>query len=230
MVQEKWKRYVIVVAGGKGLRMGASVPKQFLLLSGKPLLMHTLEAFYKTDPEIKLILVLPESQQDYWKELCVKYDFKLPYQIASGGDTRFDSVRSGMVLIEDDGLVAIHDGVRPFVNADLIERGFDAAERFGAAIPVVQLTESIRKLDGETSFSVHRETFRSVQTPQTFRVDLLKKAYLLSYMESFTDDASVVEAAGYKVELIEGNPENIKITTTIDLLMAEQMKKLTPRQ
>ena len=228
MNQEKLEKYAIVVAGGKGLRMGAPVPKQFLLLSGKPLLMHTLEAFYHADPEIRLILVLPDSQLDYWKELCTKHHFRLSYRIASGGDTRFDSVKNGLALIETDGLVAVHDGVRPFVSADLIERCYTAAEKSGAAIPVVQLTESIRKLDGETSFSVHRETFRSVQTPQAFRVSLLKKSYLMSYLESFTDDASVVEAAGYGVELIEGDPENIKITTTIDLLMAEQIKKLNP--
>jgi len=223
------KRYAIIVAGGKGARMGASVPKQFLLLSGKPLLMHTLEAFYLADPEINLILVLPDSQQDYWKELCTKYNFKLPCRIANGGETRFESVQSGLALTESDGLVAVHDGVRPFINAALIERCYAAAEQFGAAVPVTELTESIRRLDGETSFSVHRETYRSVQTPQAFRTELLKKAYLLPYRESFTDDASVVEASGFKVELVEGYPENIKITTTLDLLLAEEMKKLNPR-
>jgi len=222
------KRYAIVVAGGKGARMGTAVPKQFLLLSGKPLLMHTMEAFHRADPEIELILVLPESQQAYWKELCAKYDFGMTYQIVNGGDTRFESVKNGLTLTGDEGLVAVHDGVRPFINADLIERCFQAAKEFGAAVPVTELTESIRRLDGETSFSVHRETFRSVQTPQVFRIDVLKKSYESPYRESFTDDASVVEASGYKVELVKGIVENIKITTTLDLLLAEQMKKSNP--
>ncbi|MDD4921948.1 MAG: 2-C-methyl-D-erythritol 4-phosphate cytidylyltransferase [Bacteroidales bacterium] len=229
-MKNKERRYAIIVAGGKGLRMGAAIPKQFLLLSGRPLLMHTIEAFYLSDPEISLILVLPESQQAYWKDLCSKYDFKLPCQIVNGGDTRYESVKNGLALTGDKGLVAVHDGVRPFISPDLIERCYAAAAEFGAVVPVTQLTESIRRLDGETSFSVRREIFRSVQTPQVFRVDLLKKAYLSSYSELFTDDASVVEAAGFKVELVEGNPENIKITTTIDLLMAEQIKKLNPGQ
>jgi len=221
-------RYAIVVAGGKGARMGTAVPKQFLLLSGKPLLMHTMEAFHKADPEIKLILVLPESQQAYWQELCTKYDFGMTYQIVNGGETRFESVKNGLAMTGDEGLVAVHDGVRPFINADLIERCFEAAKEFGAAVPVTELTESIRRLDGETSFSVHRETFRSVQTPQVFRLEILKKSYESPYRESFTDDASVVEASGYKVELVKGLVENIKITTTLDLLLAEQMKKSNP--
>lgn len=222
------KRYAIVVAGGKGARMGTAVPKQFLLLSGKPLLMHTIEAFHRADPEIELILVLPESQQVYWNDLCAKYGFGMTYQIVNGGDTRFESVKNGLALTGDEGLVAVHDGVRPFINADLIERCFQAAKEFGAAVPVTELTESIRRLDGETSFSVHRETFRSVQTPQVFRIDVLKKSYESPYRESFTDDASVVEASGYKVELVKGIVENIKITTTLDLLLAEQMKKSNP--
>jgi 4-diphosphocytidyl-2-methyl-D-erithritol synthase len=228
MKQNEMKRFAIVVAGGKGLRMGTSVPKQFLLLSGKPLLMHTLEAFYKTDPKISIILVLPEFQQEYWKQLCIKYDFHLDYRIANGGETRFESVRNGLAVVDEDGLVAVHDGVRPFITTEFIESCYAAAEKFGAAVPVTELTESIRKLDGETSFSVRRETFRSVQTPQTFRVQILKKAYQLPYSDTFTDDASVVEASGLNVELIDGLAENIKITTTIDLLLAEQMKKLTP--
>jgi len=228
MEQEKGKKYAIVVAGGKGVRMGTAVPKQFLLLSGKPLLMHSLEAFYKADPEIVLILVLPEFQQDYWKELCVQYDFQLVHQIANGGDTRFESVKNGLALTDNHGLIAVHDGVRPFINTALIERCYQAAQQFGGAVPVTELTESIRKLEGETSFSVHRETFRFVQTPQVFRAEILKKSYETPYRESFTDDASVVEAAGFKVELVEGLTGNIKITNTIDLLLAEQMSKFNP--
>lgn len=225
MERKKRKRFVIVVAGGKGLRMGASIPKQFLLLDGKPLLMHTLAAFHEADASISQILVLPDAQQDYWKDLCMRYDFRVSHEVVAGGETRFDSVKNGLMLVEDDSLVAVHDGVRPFINTDLIERCYVAAETCGAAIPVTELTESIRRLDGETSFSERRETFRFVQTPQTFRSEILKKAYLQPYSERFTDDASVVEAAGFRVEMIEGLPDNIKITTTIDLLMAEQMKK-----
>lgn len=228
MEQKKLNKYAIVVAGGKGVRMGTAVPKQFLLLSGKPLLMHTLEVFYNTDPEIQLILVLPEDQQEYWKGLCTQYHFTIPHQIVNGGVTRFESVSNGLAYTQNDGLVAVHDGVRPFINTEFILRCFQAAEEFGAAVPVTELTESIRRLEGETSFSVHRETFRSVQTPQTFRTDILKKSYNVPYQESFTDDASVVEASGFKVTLIKGLMENIKITNTIDLLLAEQMFKSNP--
>jgi len=228
MEQKKLNKYAIVVAGGKGVRMGTAVPKQFLLLSGKPLLMHTLEVFYNTDPEIQLILVLPEDQQEYWKGLCTQYYFTLPHQLVNGGVTRFESVSNGLALAENEGLVAVHDGVRPFINTGFIQRCYQAAEEFGAAVPVTELTESIRRLEGETSFSVHRETFRSVQTPQTFRTEILKKSYNVPYQENFTDDASVVEASGYKVTLIKGMMENIKITNTIDLLLAEQMIKSNP--
>ena len=228
MEQKKLNKYAIVVAGGKGVRMGTAVPKQFLLLSGKPLLMHTLEVFYNTDPEIQLILVLPEDQQEYWKGLCTQYHFTLPHQIVNGGVTRFESVTNGLALAENEGLVAVHDGVRPFINTGFIQRCYQAAEEYGAAVPVTELTESIRRLEGETSFSVHRETFRSVQTPQTFRTEILKKSYKVPYQENFTDDASVVEASGYKVTLIKGLMENIKITNTIDLLLAEQMIKSNP--
>ena len=217
------QKHAIVVAGGKGVRMGGSLPKQFLLLSGKPLLMHTLEAFYHSDPAIDLILVLPPTHQTYWSNLCKQYEFHLNHRVVSGGITRYESVKNGLALLRDDGLVAVHDGVRPFINASLIERCYSAAAQFGAAVPVTVLTESIRRLDGETSFSVLRETYRLVQTPQTFRVELLKQAYHRPYIESFTDDASVVEAAGFKVELVEGSRENIKITTPLDLLLAEQM-------
>lgn len=228
MEQSKMKKYAIVVAGGKGVRMGSPIPKQFLLLAGKPLLMHTLEAFYQADPDIALILVLPDAQRAYWEELCQKYTFKLPYLLASGGDTRFDSVKSGLAQTGESGLVAVHDGVRPFITKEFINLCYQAAYEKGAIVPVTELTESVRRMDGETSFSVHRETFRSVQTPQTFRIDILKKAYNTAYKDSFTDDASVVEAAGFQVELVPGLLENIKITNTIDLLLAEQMMKSNP--
>lgn len=221
-------KYAIIVAGGKGARMGGTIPKQFLLLSGKPLLMYTLKAFFRADPKIDLILVLPESQQDYWKDLCKQYGFDIKHRVVNGGVNRYESVKNGLALLTDPGLVAVHDGVRPFVDVDLIERCYMTAAQFGAAIPVTELTESIRRLEDETSFSERRETFRLVQTPQTFQLDILKQAYQCPYQDSFTDDASVVEAAGYKIEMVNGCRKNIKITTSLDLSLAEQIIKSNP--
>jgi 4-diphosphocytidyl-2-methyl-D-erithritol synthase len=221
-------KYAIILGGGKGVRMGGSIPKQFLILSGKPLLMYTLEAFFRADPEIDLILVLPESQQDFWKDLCKQYRFEIKHRIVNGGKTRYESVKNGLALLSEQGLVAVHDGVRPFIGVDLIERCYTAAAQFGAVVPVTELTESIRRLEDETSFSERRETFRLVQTPQTFRLDVLKQAYQYPYNDSFTDDASVVDAAGFKIELVNGCRENIKITTPLDLSLAEQIIKMNP--
>jgi len=217
------KTFALILAGGKGLRMGADLPKQFLLLAGKPVLMHTLEAFHKADPQIELILVLPLEHQDYWSELCTKFDFTLKHRIASGGAVRFDSVRNGLALIQQEGLIAVHDGVRPLVRPSLINRCFSKALEKGAVIPVFELTESIRRIEGDRSYAEDRSHFCSVQTPQTFQSELLKKAYQQPFRALFTDDASVVEAAGYKIALLEGHRENIKITTPQDLLLAEQL-------
>ena len=219
------KKYAIIVAGGKGVRMGGNIPKQFLLLSGKPLIMHTLEAFYRADPTIDLIVVLPEFQRSYWDDLCKQFGFEIKHRVVNGGNTRYESVKNGLALLNDTGLVAVHDGVRPFISVDLIERCYKTAAQFGAAVPVTELTESIRRLSDGTSFSERRETFRLVQTPQTFQLNVLKNAYQFPYRESFTDDASVVEAAGFKIELVIGCRENIKITTQLDLMQAEQIIK-----
>ena len=219
------KKYAIIVAGGKGVRMGGNIPKQFLLLSGKPLIMHTLEAFYGADPKTDLIVVLPESQRSYWDDLCKQFAFEIKHRVVNGGNTRYESVKNGLALLNDTGLVAVHDGVRPFISVDLIERCYKTAAQFGAAVPVTELTESIRRLSDGTSFSERRETFRLVQTPQTFQLNVLKNAYQFPYRESFTDDASVVEAAGFKIELVIGCRENIKITTQLDLMQAEQIIK-----
>jgi 2-C-methyl-D-erythritol 4-phosphate cytidylyltransferase len=219
-------KYAIVVAGGKGLRMGADIPKQFLPLAGKPVLMHTLEAFYRYDSEMKIILVLPVSQQAFWKKLCLDHGFDVPHRIANGGESRYDSVKNGLALTEGEALVAIHDGVRPFLNTGLIARCFAKAAEKGSAIPVFELTESLRRIEGKVSFSEPRDAYRSVQTPQTFRLDILKKAYELPNCDRFTDDASIVEAAGFPIDLVEGLRENIKITTPLDLLLAEQIFKL----
>jgi 2-C-methyl-D-erythritol 4-phosphate cytidylyltransferase len=215
-------RCALLLAGGKGLRMGADVPKQFLPVAGKPLLMHTLEAFRAADAAIELVLVLPVDHQAYWRSLCAHYRFDVPHRIADGGAVRFDSVRNGLALVEGDALVAVHDGVRPLVSPELIQRCFAAAAEHGAIVPVREPVESLRRLEGAESCAVDRSLYRAVQTPQTFRAELLRRAYAQPYRETFTDDASVVEAAGYRISLIEGEVQNIKVTTPLDLLVAEQ--------
>lgn len=216
--------YVVIVAGGKGLRMGADVPKQFLLVGGIPVLMRTIKRFYDYDNHLHIILVLPHSQQQYWQALCSQYDFHIPYLLADGGDTRFASVRNGLSLIPDetDGVVAVHDGVRPFVSSEVIRRCFEQASVSGAVIPVVRVVETLRQVGGST---VSRDDYRLVQTPQTFDIRRLKQAYRQPYQDGFTDDASVVESDGMTVTLVDGNRENIKITTPFDLLVAEALVK-----
>lgn len=213
--------YAIIVAGGKGTRMGGNLPKQFLLIGGKPVLMHTLEAFYNYSPSIKLILVLPHDQQAYWAQMCGENHFFIPHTVVDGGETRFHSVKNGLALIDEPGLVAVHDGVRPFVAAQVIDRCFRLADEKHAVIPVVDVVDSLREMDGEGSKAVLRSRFKAVQTPQVFDADLLKKAYEQSYDAAFTDDASVVEALGFPICLTQGNRENIKITTPFDLKMAQ---------
>lgn len=215
------KKYIIIVAGGKGLRMGGDIPKQFLPVCGKPVLMRTLEAFHVYDASIHLILVLPVSQQAYWKQLCEEYQFNLAHEIADGGETRFHSVKNGLALVKEDGLVGVHDGVRPFVSQEVIARCYDEALSLKAVIPVVGVVETVRHLTEEGSETVPRDQYKLVQTPQVFDVALLRRAYEQTYTDMFTDDASVVEALGEKVYLVEGNRENIKLTTPFDLKLAE---------
>ncbi len=214
-------RYVIVVAGGKGLRMGSDLPKQFMDLKGKPILVRTLEAFYHHDPAIRIILVLPESHQAHWKKLTTDYSLDLPIRIVSGGTERFHSVKNGLDTIEEEGLVAVHDAVRPLIDPDIIENTYQSAEENGAAISVVKLKESLRQIDGERSNAVSRENYRLVQTPQVFKTTLLKQAYEQPYQSDFTDDASVVEKFGHPVALVEGSYKNIKITTPEDMALAK---------
>ncbi|HET7732539.1 MAG TPA: 2-C-methyl-D-erythritol 4-phosphate cytidylyltransferase [Paludibacter sp.] len=216
-------RIAIIVAGGKGERMNADIAKQFLEIQGKPILMHTLEAFRRFDTLMQLILVLPVAQIDFWKSLCMKHDFVLQHQIVEGGHARFYSVKNGLKAIKSPALVAIHDGVRPLVSQETIAHCFYAAEKFDAAIPVVDLVDSIRYLTGAGSLSVDRTAYKLVQTPQVFDAELLKKAYEQDFSSLFTDDASVVEATGKQVQLVEGNRENIKITTEFDLKIAETL-------
>ena len=216
--------YVIIVAGGKGLRMGADIPKQFLPIGGKPVLMWTLEQFRKYSPTLQIILVLPKAQQEYWQQLCKEYDFHVKYQLADGGETRFHSVQHGLALIPDDaeGVVGVHDGVRPFPALDVIRNCYEAARNQEAVIHVIPVVETLRHL---TEGTKPRGEYRLVQTPQTFSIQLLKAANRQPYSDNFTDDASVVEAYGHAITLVDGNRENIKLTTPYDLLVAEALLK-----
>ncbi|PWE01024.1 2-C-methyl-D-erythritol 4-phosphate cytidylyltransferase [Marinilabilia rubra] len=214
---------VIIVAGGRGLRMGHEVPKQFLNIGRRPVLMHTIEKFYSYDSAISVVLVLPSDQFPYWKALCRKHNFLLSHKLVEGGPTRYNSVKNGLAHIGDSDLVGIHDGVRPFVSNQTIERCYLVAQSHGAAIPVLEVVESIRKVEGDRSWMKPRSAYRTVQTPQVFKSSILKNAYDLPFNPDFTDDASVVEAAGYDITLVEGNRENIKITSPFDLVVADAM-------
>jgi 2-C-methyl-D-erythritol 4-phosphate cytidylyltransferase len=214
---------VIIVAGGSGKRMGAAIPKQFLQLAGKPVLQHTIEAFYQFDNNINIILVLPEDHISHWKALCSKHQFELPHQIAIGGTERFHSVKNGLDLLGEEELVGIHDGVRPLVSRESISRCYLAANENGAAIPCVPVSDTLRKITGAQNHWVNRTEYVRVQTPQCFRTDLLRAAYSQEFSKDFTDDASVVEKTGQVISLVEGNEENIKITGPADLVIAEAL-------
>ena len=225
--------YIIIVAGGKGLRMGSDIPKQFLPIGGKPVLMRTLERFREYSDDIQIILVLPEAQQEYWHQLCDEYHFDVEYTLANGGQTRFHSVQNGLAKVPDDaqGVVGVHDGVRPFPSIEVIKNCYETARTAKAVIPVIPVVETVRQLidsdsqlsilNSQLSKTVPRDQYRLVQTPQTFDIQLLKSANRQPYNDGFTDDASVVEAFGHNITLVEGNRENIKITTPYDLRIAE---------
>ncbi|UKK76486.1 2-C-methyl-D-erythritol 4-phosphate cytidylyltransferase [Segatella bryantii] len=212
--------YIIITAGGKGLRMGSDIPKQFLPVSGIPVLMRTIKRFREYSKELQIILVLPKAQQDYWKQLCQKYNFQEEYFLADGGETRFHSVQNGLNLIpnSETGVVGVHDGVRPFPSIEVIKRCFETARTAKAVIPVTPVVETLRFVPENKN--VLRSDYRLVQTPQCFDINLLKKANQQPYSEKFTDDASIVEAIGQQVTMVEGNRENIKITTPFDLTIA----------
>ena len=215
------KRYAVIVAGGQGVRMGADRPKQFLEIGGKPILRHTIERFQAYDPKIDIILVLPEAQKDWWRDYCRQTGFLERYTMVSGGITRFHSVQNALRFVSDDGRVAIHDGVRPLLSAALLERLFEAAEKYPAVIPAVPVVESVRrKEDEEVSVPVSRDGLVLVQTPQLFDARLLKDAYRQPFTPAFTDDASVFEAAGGTVHIVPGDRINLKITTPEDLRLA----------
>ena len=218
--------YIIIVAGGKGMRMGTDIPKQFIPVGGIPVLMRTIERFHEYDTVLNIILVLPKHQQDYWKALCKEYNFNIPHVIVNGGETRFNSSKNGLAAIPDDaeGVVGIHDGVRPFVSLSVIKECFETAREEYAAIPVLPVTDTIRYIDAHGGGrNVQRSDYRIVQTPQVFDISLLKRAFNQPYQDSFTDDASVVESLGCQVSMVEGNRENIKLTTPFDLKIAETL-------
>lgn len=219
-------RYAIIVAGGKGERMGENTPKQFLELKGKPILMHTIEKFKSTFQDIEIILALPENQIDFWEELCVLHHFPFsPKRVVKGGKTRFKSVKNALAQVTEKGTVAIHDGVRPLVSSETLISCFETAEEKGNAIPVVDVVDSLRHVSKQegTNNAVTRSYYKAVQTPQCFNSELILKAYKQEFNPAFTDDASVVEKMGETINLVVGNTENIKITTQQDLLLAEAL-------
>ena len=217
------KRYAIIVAGGSGQRMESLVPKQFMELNQKPVLMHTIEKFYSAASSIHIVVVLPKTHHSVWVTLCQKHQFSIPHQICEGGASRFQSVRNGLKLCVEEAIIAVHDGVRPLINPDLILTLYHEAELNSAVIPVCPMSESIRKTQGEGSKALDRSQYYSVQTPQCFSSVILHRAYQQDEQETFTDDASVVEALGKDVHLFTGDQRNIKLTTPEDFVFAQAL-------
>lgn len=217
------KEFALIVAGGKGTRIKSDLPKQFIRLHGKPILLYTLEAFFKYSENIKVVLVLPEDDFGIWESIRTEFNFKKHIILQRGGETRFQSVRNGLEKMEGDGLVAIHDGVRPLVSSNLIGASYRLAAVHGSAVAAVRLKESIRVTDQDGTKAIDRSQYRLIQTPQTFDLQLIKKAYQTKEDSSLTDDASVAERIGHKISLFEGSYQNIKITTPEDLIIAEAL-------
>jgi len=215
------KKYIIIVAGGTGSRMKSDVPKQFILLRGKPILMRTIERFTHSFPDIQIIVVLNAQYRNEWKSLCEKHQFTIEHTITEGGQTRFHSVKNGLALVPDNCVVGVHDAARPLVSYNTIINAFNTAEETGNATPAVPLTESIRFIENGENKAVDRNKYSIIQTPQCFHSSDLRQAFMQEYQSTFTDDASVLESTGKKINLIEGNKENIKITSPQDLMLAE---------
>lgn len=221
MIPEK-KQSVIIVAGGKGVRAGGELPKQFQSVGGVPMLMYTIRAFYQFDYRMRIVVVLPEGVEPFWKKLCEEHQFTVPHIVVTGGETRFHSVKNGLAEVSEEETVGIHDAARPFVTTDLIRRCFDASfENHCAVIPVIDEVNSVRQLTETGSRVVDRKQLKLVQTPQVFPASQLKRAYETDFDASFTDDASVAEKGGMKIQLVEGEETNIKITTPFDMVLAE---------
>lgn len=215
---------VVIVAGGKGVRAGGELPKQFVEIGGKPVLMRTIEAFYNFDYRIRIVVVLANEFHDFWRKLCQKHKFDIPHKIVNGGQTRFHSVKNGLSEISDDEIVGIHDAARPFVSKEVIERCYREAFDFQCGvIPVIGEKNSIRLITGYENKAFNRDRIRVVQTPQVFPADLLKNAYETPYREEFTDDASVAEDDGIQIKLVDGDEMNFKITTPLDLRIANYL-------
>ena len=219
------KKFALIVAGGSGNRLSNKIPKQFIEVAGRAVIMHTIDVFLNYDKSIEIILVLPKNRLQLWKELCLKYDFDVNTKIAFGGETRFDSVKNGLDLITGSGIVFIHDGVRPLVSRQTIQNCCETAAEKGNALPVVQVSESVRVVEGAENRAVDRSKYFLVQTPQTFQTGLIQKAFRQATSNLFTDDASVLESMGETIHLVEGNRENIKITYPEDLVFAESFLK-----
>lgn len=219
----KTREFAIIVAGGKGTRIKSAIPKQFLQLNGKPVLMHTIQAFLDYACETGIVVVLPEDDLKLWSDLCAQYQFNAPIKVVTGGESRFQSVKNGLEYVPDDCLVAIHDGVRPLVSSDIIGASFRLAAVHGSAVAAVRLKESIRMTDQDNTKAMDRSRFRLIQTPQTFHASMIKKAYKVKEQPSMTDDASVAEYSGHIISLFEGSYENLKITTPEDLVVAQAL-------
>lgn len=217
------KNSVAIVAGGIGSRMNRDMPKQFLLLAGKPMLMHSIQAFFQAFPNILIWVTLPEGQFDAWNNLCRQFQCTVPHALVVGGKTRFHSVKNALDAIPEDGMIAIHDGARPMITPNLIRHLFMTARLKGNAVPVVPVSDSIRQIDGAKNHSVDRNAFVVAQTPQVFSAKSIKHAYAQPYSPYFTDDASVVESSGEQIILVEGDVNNLKITHPHDLIIAEAL-------
>ncbi|MBI4648685.1 MAG: 2-C-methyl-D-erythritol 4-phosphate cytidylyltransferase [Bacteroidia bacterium] len=217
------KKNVIIVAGGTGTRMKSDIPKQFHLLCGQPMIFRTINTFFKYDNSIKIIISIPKNFRNYWDIILKQYHFNITVILADGGKTRFHSVKNALKQIDDEALIAVHDAVRPLIDIATISRCFETAAMKGTAIPVIDINDSMRIFEGTKSRPVQRKKFKLVQTPQVFQSNIIASAYLQNYNPAFTDDANVVEAAGYKIFFVEGNPLNIKITISQDLKLAEAL-------
>jgi len=229
MTDSPTKKYAIIVAGGTGTRANTPVPKQFMKLDGKPVVMHTITKFAEAGTPVEIILVLNKDLIPQWQELCKEHNFNTEVKIVEGGENRFESVKKGLALIEEEGIVAIHDAARPLVSAKTIVTAFKAAEMYGNAVPAIPLSDSIRQIDSTKSIALDRTRYCIIQTPQCFVASILKKAYSTAeYKIHFTDDASVVESSGERIHLVDGNPDNIKITTPRDFIIAEALIKYRP--
>jgi 2-C-methyl-D-erythritol 4-phosphate cytidylyltransferase len=214
------KKHAIIVAGGSGNRMQSDIPKQFIPISGMPMLTYSIQAFYDSDPNTEICVVIPASKRELWKSLCEEFSFKVFHKLVNGGDTRFHSVKNGLDTIQSNGLVAVHDGARPLITRVFIEKLYKAAELNGSAIPSIPFAESVRLMNENTSEPINRDALKIIQTPQVFHIDLLKEAYRQDYNPTFTDDATVIESIGHNVNLVDGHTDNIKVTYPKDIKIA----------